>query len=214
MQKIGDIYKEYKIMPILALHQIRVAAVAMIVCESLDIQVDKDSIAKACLLHDIANIIKFDLTYFPEFNKPEGLEYWQKVKDDYILKYGNDEHEASVRIVKELGLSDMIVHLVDIVEAHHIEKVTNGNDIAEKICLYADNRVTPHGITSLNDRNIEAKNRYKNNPHSFGDDKREFFMKNIQEVENQIFSHSNIKPEDINDESIAPYLEKLQDFSI
>ena len=39
-------------------------------------------------------------------------------------------------------------------------------------------------------------------------------MKNLTEIEKQIFSHLNIKPEEINDESIKNYLEKLQDFSI
>ena len=36
----------------------------------------------------------------------------------------------------------------------------------------------------------------------------------MEEIENQIFSHSKIKKEDINDESVIPYLEKLKNFSI
>ena len=66
MKNITDIYEKYKIMPLLAMHQIRVAAVAMMICDSLSVPIDKDSVIKACLLHDIGNIIKFDLNHFPE----------------------------------------------------------------------------------------------------------------------------------------------------
>lgn len=214
MKKIKDIYKEYKVMPMLALHQLRVASVALQICDSLSIEVDKESLTKACLLHDIANIIKFNLNYFPEHNEPEGIDYWQKVKDECIKKYGNNEHNASVEIVRELGLSDYIAHLVDIIEPEYVVKVNNGKDLGEKIGIYADNRVTPHGVFSIEERNLEAKKRYENHPHSFGDKEREFFMKNMSSIEEQIFSYSNIKPEDINDESIMKYLEILKNYSL
>ena len=41
MKKITEIYKEYKIMPNLQMHQYRVAAVAMQICESLNIKIDE-----------------------------------------------------------------------------------------------------------------------------------------------------------------------------
>lgn len=214
MKKIGDIYNEYKVMKNLQLHQMRVAAVAFQICESLNLEVDRDSILKACLIHDIANIIKFNLNYFPEFNKPEGLEYWEKVKYDFILKYGNDEHKASVQITRDLGLDDYIVRLVDCVDAPAIETIKIGNDFGRKICIYADNRVTPHNIVSINERNLEAKKRYENHPNSFDEAERNFFMENLTEIESQIFSHSSINPEDIDDQSIEKYLEILKDFSI
>lgn len=214
MRKIEDIYKEYNVMPMLALHQLRVASVAMQICDSLSVELDKETIIKACLFHDIANIIKFNLNYFPEQNETKGIEYWQKVKDEFIDKYGDSEHIASVKIVKELGLSDSIVHLVDIIEPEFVEYVNNGNDLMEKIGIYADNRVTPHGVVSIEERNLEAKKRYENHPHAFGDKEREFFMKNMSSIEKQIFSYSNIKPEDINDESILKYLEILKEYKI
>ncbi len=214
MRKIEEIYKEYKIMPILALHQMRVASVAMQICDSLSVGVDKDSLVKACLLHDIANIIKFDLNYFPEHNEPEGIDYWQKIKNEYIEKYGNSEHTASVQIVRDLGLSEYIARLVEIIEPEYVVEVNNSKDLGEKIGIYADNRVTPHGVVSIEERNLEAKKRYENHPHSFNDKEREFFMNNMSSIEKQIFSSSNIRPEDINDESILKYLEILKNYSI
>ena len=50
-------------MPNLAMHQLRVAGVAMQICESLDTNIDTNSVVKACLLHDMGNIIKFNLLY-------------------------------------------------------------------------------------------------------------------------------------------------------
>lgn len=201
-------------MPILAVHLFRVTAVAWQICDSLETPVDKDSIIKACLFHDIANIIKFDLSYFPEHNQPEGQEYWQKVKEECIEKYGNSEHTASVKIVRDLGLSDYVAHLVDVIEPEYIQEVNQGLDLGEKIGIYADNRATPHGVVSIEERNLEAKKRYEHHPHVFTEEAREFFMKNMRSIENQIFSHLKIKPEDINNESIAPYLEKLKNFEI
>ena len=101
MKKITDIYKKYNLMQNLVEHQLRVTAVAEMICETLDVPVDKDLVVRVCLLHDMGNIIKSDLNYFPEFVKPEGLEYWQKVKDEFIEKHGNEEHFATEKICKE-----------------------------------------------------------------------------------------------------------------
>ena len=212
MKKITDIYDEYKIMPNLQLHQMRVTAVAMQICESLDLEIDTDNIVKACLLHDMGNIVKFDLNHFPEYNKPEGIEYWQKVKDDYISKYGEDEHVASYKIAQELSLPEKILNLIVKTDPHIVLEIRDCNDLAEKICNYADQRVTPNEIVSVVERNNEAKERYKNHPHAFDDEHSNFFLKNMRDIENQIFSHSNIKPEDINNQSILFYLKNLKDF--
>ena len=201
-------------MPNLAMHQLRVAAVAMQICDSFDVEINKDDIVKACLLHDMGNIIKFNLSHFPEQNKPEGLEYWQDIKSDYISKYGNDEHKASLEIANELEISDGILSLIDCVNPDSIEIINNDNSFAKKICIYSDNRVTPHGVVSAEERSLEAKERYKDHPHAFDEESRQFFNKNLNLIEKQIFSHSNIKPEEINDLSIEKYLVELQDFSI
>ena len=201
-------------MPNLVMHQIRVAAVAMQICESLDIEIEKENIIRACLLHDMGNIIKFQLDLFPEWNNPEGTEYWQIIKNEYISKYGKNEHQASLLIALELGVIDRIKDLVYCVDSASVEKIAQGNDFSEKICMYADGRVTPHGVVSINERTLEAKERYKNHPNKFDEESRFHFNKNLNSIEKQIFSHTKIKPEDITDDSIKDYLEKLKNFSI
>lgn len=214
MKNIIEIYKEYKIMPFLMKHQMRVASVAMQICESLDMKIEEENVVKACLLHDMGNIIKFNLNNFPEQNEPEGIEYWQKVKDEYIEKYGKNEHKATIQIGEELGVSQRILELINCVDSSTIEILAMDDDFNKKICMYADGRVTPHGVVSIEERSREAKERYKDHPNTFDEENRLHFNKNLNLIENQIFSHSNIKPEDINDESVKKYLEKLQDFSI
>lgn len=214
MKKITDIYKDYKIMPNLAMHQMRVASVAMQICDSLDIEISKDDIIKACIFHDMGNIIKFNLDHFPDWNNPEGSEYWQSIKNDYISKYGKDEHKASLDIARELGFFDKVLSLIDCIDSVSVEIIRIEDDFAKKICIYSDNRVTPHGIVSVDERSLEAKERYKDHPHAFDEESRQFFNKNLNLIEKQIFSHSNIKPEDIDDLSIEKYLGELQDFSI
>lgn len=214
MKKIIEIYKEYKIMGNLVQHQMRVSAVAMQICESFEGEIDKENIVKACLLHDMGNIIKFNLSKFPEWNNPEGGEYWETIKNEYISKYGNNEHHASLEIAKNIGLSTRIIELIKCVDSSAIENIKMDDDFGKKICIYADNRVSPYGIVSTEERSLEAKERYKDHDHNFDDERREFFMKNIFSIEKQIFSHSKLKPEDINDESIKIYLEKLQNIEI
>ena len=213
MKKIKDIYKEYKIMPNLAMHQMRVAAVAMQICESLDIEIDTESVAKACLLHDMGNIIKSNLKYFPEWNEPEGIEYWEGVKEEFIEKYGKDEHVATLLILKELNASPYMYNLISSVDDSYLEDILSSLDVSRKIYFYADNRVTPHGVASLEERNDEVKERYKDHP-AFAEETLLPYLNNLKELEKQVFSYSKIKPEGVNDESVKKYLEKLQDFSI
>ena len=201
-------------MPNLAMHQLRVAGVAMQICESLDTNIDTNSVVKACLLHDMGNIIKFNLNHFPELNEPEGLVYWQGIKNDYISKYGNDEHKASLEIAHELGISRYILSLIECVDPDSVEIINKEDNLEKKICIYSDNRVTPHGVVSTEERSLEAKERYKDHPHAFDEESRQFFNENLNLIEKQIFSHSNIKPEDIDDSSVEKYLLGLQDFSI
>ena len=81
--KISEIYRKYRIPPQLQLHQLRVASIAKYICDNLKVPVDIEEVVSADLLHDMGNIIKFDLSLFPEYLEPEGLEYWQGVKNDF-----------------------------------------------------------------------------------------------------------------------------------
>lgn len=214
MKKITEIYKDYKIMPLLAMHQMRVAAVAGRICDSLDFKINKDDVVKACLLHDMGNIIKFNFDNFIEACEPEGKDYWQKVKEEYISLYGENEHIATEIIVKELGKSAYICELINSVSFKKLNNIILSDDFGKKICTYSDVRISPYGVVSVKERILEATERYKNTSRAFSDDDKNLFMKNVCSIEDQIFAHCKIKPEDINDESIKLDLEKLKSVQI
>ncbi len=227
MQKILDIYEEYKIMPILQIHQLRVTAVATQICENINVEVDKESIITACLLHDMGNIIKFIIGSIPQSIEPLGLEYWQNVQHDFINKYGKDEHHATIHIAQELNINEKIVDLINCIGFHTAKDNLESNDFNKKICAYADMRVTPDGINSLENRLSNLKDRYhgenKTSNLDLGYEKdslelhiesRNLFEVSLREIEQQIFEKCSITPQDINDESVKNLILELQNYEI
>ena len=211
-KKISQIYTEYKIMPNLQEHMLRVAAVASLICDNFDESLPKDDIITACLLHDMGNIIKFKLDAFPEFLEPEGLSYWQKVKNEYVNKYGNNEYLASTTIAKELEVSDHILELIKAISFLDAPKHALGGDFSKKIVEYCDDRVNPFGIVSLEERFLDLRRRYM---HRGGNTpERQAFEKAVRQMEKQIFAKCKIKPEDINDETARAVISRLKDFVI
>ncbi len=201
-------------MPNLQMHQLRVAAVAYQICDSLNTKIDKDMLVTVCLLHDMGNIIKSKLDYFPEFVKPEGIDYWQGVKDEFIQKYGENEHEATVEIIKELNLPEKISYLAGENRFSFMCKHSKEGDLIQKLIHYADGRVGPHGILSYDERMNDANKRYKNHKLSVEEEERDRLVNCGRDIEKYIFSYSNIKPEDINDESVKNIIEELKNFEI
>jgi len=210
MWKITDIYTEYKIMPQLQMHQFRVAAVAKQICNSLKIEINEPSIITACLLHDMANIVKFDLEHFPEFLEPQGLNYWQSVQKEFIEKYGEDDHEATRNLVHGMDLSLQTLNLLDKCLDHTVKENIGSFGIEACICKYADTRLSPHGIMPLRERLEEWQRRDSRITKEYMENTYHTFKL----VEENIFSHSNIKPEDINDESVRGIIEELKNFEI
>lgn len=211
---ISEIYKEYKIFRDLQKHMLRVAAVAFLICENFDEKLDQENAVKACLLHDMGNIIKVDLNNFPEMWEPEGREYWQNVKEEYIEKYG-EEHLATEKIAKELGISEGGFEILQNIGFSKSTKNETENIFENKICNYADMRAGPHGIMPLVDRVLESHKRYLGRHHDIGQvETFEPLLKSIKNVESQIFAKCSIKPEDITDEAIAPIIESLRNFVI
>jgi HD superfamily phosphohydrolase len=202
---ILEIYEKYNIMPNLQLHQLRVAAVAEQICEASTTPVDKESIVLACLLHDMGNIIKskFDTLY--KMTEEEVL-YWSKVKEEFIQKYGSNETMATIAILKELEVSEFIQDMIKDSDFAHICEMLHSDLTEKQLMKYADLRVGPYGVVSLAERLEDGKNRYG----AWEEEKTEC----AYEIEKHIFSHTNIKPEDITDESIKHRIEKLRNTNI
>ncbi len=211
---ISEIYTEYKIIPSLQEHMLRVTAVAIIICDNFTEPIPKEDIIKACLLHDMGNIIKFKMDVMPEFFQPEGVEYWQKVKDEFIEKYGDNEHKASVQIAKDIGVSERVVHLIDQIDFAFYSKHKDSNEIDSKLVIYADDRVGPHGVVSYEERMEDGKKRYQTKENSMPEEERQKLVDSGKDIERQVMSKCKIKPEDITNEVVAPIIEELRNFML
>lgn len=209
-------------MPSLQLHQLRVAAVAKLVCGNTSLEVDQNVVLLECLFHDMGNIVKSDFDYFPDFLEPEGREYWEDVKREYIAKYGPEQHAANAAIAREIGLPSKVIEIMDTSGFGKVQEVLEHGSTELKICQYADMRVGPHGILPLRERLAEGRERYKKRKQSdpaagiFTRTEADFEMlaSTAQKLEDMLFSNLTIVPEDVTDQSVAPVLEKLWDYAV
>jgi hypothetical protein len=215
-RRLTDIYEQYDIMPGLALHQLRVAAVGAMICDRFDGPIEKESVVRACLFHDMGNIIKSDLKTFPGFLGEKGYDYWSTKKDAFIARYGTNEHDATLRIAGELGMPERVIALIDGVAFSKLEKTRDTPSLEQKIVEYADLRVAPHGILPMHERIEEAGKRYIGRQTDMPVDTARLsaLVAAAEEVERQIFSRCSIAPEDINDASAAPVIEKLREYTL
>ena len=210
--KITEIYKKYKITSALQEHQLRVAAVAKQICDNLAVPVDAKTVIEACLLHDMGNIIKFELGSNPKWLEPEGLEYWKVVQKEFTNKYGEDEHHATLQIAKELKVSHDVFSCIDNIGFSKAVRNLEQGTIEQKICGYSDMRVGPDRVLSLEGRLEDGNARWPHRPHfviDFGERTRAWHA-----IESQIFENVKIQPSNITDECIAPIIEELRAYEI
>ncbi len=219
-RNILAVYKKYKIMPNLGEHMFRVASVAKIICDNWqgEEKINEEKLLTMCLLHDMGNIIKFRLNYFPEFLEPEGLLYWQEVQNEYFSKYGKDEHKATGIIMRELEIDEDTATLVDQMNFALLCEHKDNSPIELKILHYADLRVGPFGITSYEERMADVEKRYADVPHDefnkIAKETRAQLLSCGKDIERHIFENCKIKPEDINDENAKDIIEELNNFMV
>lgn len=211
-----EIYAAYNIMPSLQLHQLRVAAVAQLICDNFKKSLNERDIIRACLFHDMGNIIKSDLPLFPELSEPEGLAYWERVKNKFKEKYGTSEHVARDEIANEVGLSPRVFQLFQGAGFSRLNGVVRSDSFELKVFQYADMRVGPRGILSMGERIAEGRARYlgRKKPHFDHAIDYEKLLHLGRELEQQIFAEATIKPTEINDTSVAPIVEKMWEYEV
>jgi hypothetical protein len=216
---IAEVYAQYRLMPSLQTHMYRVAGVALEICNNLTSEatakVHRTEVITACLLHDMGNIIKFDLARFPEFLEPEGLEYWQQVQNEFFAEYGFDEHRATLTIAQELGVSIEVVQLIKAIGFTQTQANYENPDLNAKVCEYADDRVTPFGVVSLEERILDLEERYADQyPGPDQKARRERFAEYVRKIEHQIFEQVTIQPAEITETSVEKHRAFLEQFSI
>ena len=200
-------------MPNLQAHMFRVTTVASEICDNFKKPLDKDTVIAATLLHDMGNMVKIKLEVFPEFLKPKGLEYWKKIQENFVRKYGKDDYQATYKILKEIGVNQKVYRLIKSIEFRKAPLNVRHSSFEKKICIYADLRVAPTRITSLNARLREVKDRYMRNK-GISEKKFNHLSLSMQTIEKQIFAQTKIKPEDITEENVGGLIEKFKSLDI
>jgi hypothetical protein len=164
---IKDLYQKYQIMPQLQRHMLRVAGVGKIIAEHWRDKCDVKLITELCLLHDMGNIVKFDLSTeavkTKMFGVPTDLEYWRKIQNEYRQKFGQDAHSATKGILAEAKL-ERFNKFID--EEHKLyfaearERELSKVSLEAIILMYSDCRVTPSGVVSYRERIDDLSARY------------------------------------------------------
>lgn len=216
--KIKQIYSKYKIPPNLQLHMMKSAAVgAFIVARWKEkYQLDCDSITKALLFHDTGNIIKFDFKFSQLLGEEEkNIEYWKNVQLDFLKKYGDNEHSATIEIAKEIGIGDKAFKLLMAVGSSKLHLALRSTDWNTKITCYSDFRIDPFGVVSVNKRFDEITARYKGRPHELGNIRQTEKRRQLcLELQKQLQTMVNFDLDKLRNEDIQEYLVKFDRINI
>ena len=219
MRTVREIYEKYQVPPWLQLHQVRVAAVGKMVCDALQEDINTDLVVRACLVHDIGAIVKFDFTYqthetLQNLCQPEDIPHWIEVQVRMREKYGMKEYTATEAIIRELGL-ERVRLIFEQMGISHMARVLETGDREAQVAQYGDMRVGPYGVVLIQERVADVTKRYAEHwkrkgegEHSRG------YPREADELEKAIFRNARIHPDDINDASAAPVIEKLWDYVV
>ncbi len=207
---IIEIYKKYHLPEHLQMHMLRVAACSNLIIDNWNgKEIDKESIIRVCLLHDMGNMVKI-----PEnFSKDEEFI---GIRKKYFEKYGTNDHEINLEIGKKEGLTEKEIIILDGKRSRKNEETLKSGSYERKICAYCDQRVAPDGVAGIKERLEDAKVRYKNKPLSVwsNEEKANRLIECSLGIEKQIMEYCKLNPEDINDKSIEPYMKQLKNYEI
>ncbi len=145
--QIRDLYNKYNLMPQLREHQLRVGGIVRLITP------DHDSIITA-LVHDMGNIVKFN-----------NLDpYWSKVQEKFWNDYGRDEHAATDKILREVGMDRYADYFKEESKAYDNDSLNASYFSAMSkpamLTLYGDLRVRINGVCSIEERLKDLEERY------------------------------------------------------
>jgi len=209
MANITGIYKLYGIPEVLQMHMFRVAAIAdQILSVWHGPNIDRESLMRVLLLHDMGNIVKMDI-------EPSEDSKTRAVREKYLSKFGKDDHRVSHEIAKELGLSNNELSLMDGKIFIKNDKTLLSNDYSRKIGAYADQRAAPDGVFPLLTRLREAQRRYSDKPgSSMNNPRTEKLIECALEIEKQLMVYCDLDPSDITNTSVAYFIDHLHTFEV
>ena len=213
IKQIQSIYERYTIPTNVRRHMFSVAGVAKQICENCTEKIDSTDLIATCLIHDLGNIIKMNLTSEDKIKlldkeDVQKLDYFKKKQEEFWKKYGKDDNIANELIAKELGVNDEVIYLLENKAIEHKPIDFWKDDLPLLILAYADCRVSPHGVVSMQERIDEYAHRNEFHKDKEKMDKSKEFEEFSKLMESELFKKMKIKPEEINEESIKKYIQE------
>jgi 5'-deoxynucleotidase YfbR-like HD superfamily hydrolase len=205
--KIAEIYEKFNIPRNLQEHMIRAAKMCQFICDHWrGKEIDKDIILKGALLHDLGNIVKFDLVKYPKLlgKEKSRVEFWKEVQKKTTEKYGSDDHEVTRKMLEEIGVDDKLKNTVLKKGFANSLETEKSDDWEVKMLFYCDLRAGPFGVMPLKERLSEALPRLEKYKHLGNLDD---FVKACENIEKQIQDNLDtdvfkITEEKINESSV------------
>lgn len=197
-------------------HMYTVAGIGKYITDNwLGEKINQQAIVTALLIHDLGNLVKFDLSPGAKVYDPTlATDQWRKNQQMMIEQYSSDAHQATLIMAKEIVTDPLVLKLVASMDATNLAKTFN-QSWEEKICEYADLRVTPFGITSLENRLNDIHQRYKQHSQAWSDEQLLTQNKSFgQKIEQQLQTNTKVDIITIPAEKIATYLVELPDYQI
>lgn len=207
---IIEIYKKYHLPENLQMHMLRVAACSNLIIDNwIGEEIDREAIIRVSLLHDMGNMVKIS-------EEASNDEEFKKIRKKYFDKCGTNDHEINLEIGKQEGLTEKEIVILNGKRSRENEKTLKSTSYERKICAYCDQRVAPDGVVGIKERLEDAKIRYKDKPLSVwsNEEKANHLIECSLGIEKQIMKYCKLKPENINDENIKPYIEKLKEYEL
>lgn len=208
--KIIEIYNQYHLPENLQMHMLTVGACTNLILDNwIGKPIDREAVTRVSLLHDMGNMVKISEE---EIQDKKLIEIRRK----YIEEYGTNDHVINMMIGKKVGLTEKELEILDGKRSRKNEQTAKSDNYEIKICAYCDQRVAPEGVVSLKERLEDAKKRYKDKPLSVwsNEEKANQLIKCALEIEKQIMEQCRLKPEDINNDSIQIYINRLKEYEI
>lgn len=210
--KASAAYQYYNIMPTLAQHMLQVGAVAKIVTDQInEPDFPAAEIISACLLHDMGNIVKFDLDNVPAGLDVPDIDHWKSVQTNIRKQYGLDEHQVTHHIANELGVSETTLNAIENCGTSKAASVLAAHNIPAMVVTYCDYHVAPTNIVSPAQRLADILDRYAGTPKYTG---YQTDGQNVLALANYLETTYKIDPDLVTAEAVASVVESLRDWDL
>jgi hypothetical protein len=208
---IAELYSQLPLPQLLQTHMLRVAKVGnWLVKNWSGPEFDTQLLRRTILVHDLGNLVKFDLTPSAKIKLLTDAEitHWRKVQAELIVKYGRDTDQVTISLLKTCNLDGGDVVATEIAKhtSQGLEDAVRENDWVQKLFAYSDFRVGPYGVLSLQQRFADLAERYQNREVEWGDP--EWVASRLQlylTMEQQISKQLSVSLDELTDQALQAW---------